>query len=38
LHRVTEIKTEGATRAILNLAYENTKNPHYGQTATLLYG
>lgn len=38
LHRVTEIKTEGATRAILNLAYENTKNPRYGQTATLLYG
>ncbi len=38
LHRVTEIRTEGATRAILNLAYENTKNPHYGQTATLLYG
>lgn len=38
LHRVTEIRTEHATRAILNLAYENTKNPHYGQTATLLYG
>ncbi|HAN90734.1 MAG TPA: hypothetical protein DCQ33_01465 [Nitrospira sp.] len=37
LHRTTEL-WGGQRRVVLNMAYEATPNPHYGSTATRLYG
>lgn len=38
LHRVTGLSREGVRRAALNLAFEETETPAYGDTASLLYG
>lgn len=38
LHRVTELYDASVPRVVLNLAFEVTPQPHYGLTASLLYG
>jgi hypothetical protein len=38
LHRVTSLAREGARRVALNLAFEATESPSYGNTASELYG
>jgi hypothetical protein len=38
LHQVTALRREGACRSALNLAFEVTPNPTYGDTANKLYG
>jgi hypothetical protein len=38
LHRVSPLRTAGSRRVALNFAYERTKQPSYGESATTLYG
>lgn len=38
LHRVTGLSREGVRRVALNLAFEATDTPSYGDTASQLYG
>ena len=38
LHQVTALRREGACRIALNLAFEATSHPIYGNTANRLYG
>ena len=38
LHQVTALRREGARRFALNLAFEATPHPIYGNTANRLYG
>jgi hypothetical protein len=38
LHRVTPLSALSARRTALNLAFERTPTPTYGNTASLLYG
>lgn len=38
LHRVTGLKRDGIRRIVLNLAFEASSSPVYGNTASILYG